>query len=70
VKEKMMFGIGIALIAVGVLYLVKPNIFQRWFWKRTAISQRLLTPEQNKIYMRVLGGLFVIIGIVLLAAPK
>ena len=52
------------LIAAGVLYLIKPDIFQRWFWKRTAISQRLLTPEQNKVYMRILGVVFIVVGIV------
>jgi uncharacterized membrane protein YidH (DUF202 family) len=54
------------LIGVGVLYLIKPDIFQRWFWKRTAISQQIMTPEQNKVYMRVLGAVFVVVGIVLL----
>ncbi len=52
------------LIAAGVLYLIKPNIFQRWFWKRTALSQRMLTPEQNKVYMRILGVVFIVVGIV------
>jgi uncharacterized protein YjeT (DUF2065 family) len=57
---------GIVLIAFGTLYLIKPDIFQRWFWKRTAISQRLLTPEKNKVYMRILGSVFIVVGIVLL----
>lgn len=56
---------GVILIVFGVLYVIKPDIFQRWFWKKTAISQRLLTPEQNMIYMRVLGVLLVILGIAL-----
>ena len=55
-----------ALIACGILYQIKPDIFQRWFWKRTAISQRILTPEQNKIYMRILGAVFIVAGVVLL----
>ena len=59
---------GIVLIVCGVIYLIKPNIFQRWFWKRTAISQRIMTPEQNRIYMRVLGAVFVIVGLILLLA--
>ncbi|HEV2383271.1 MAG TPA: hypothetical protein VG206_26185 [Terriglobia bacterium] len=58
---------GIVLVAFGILYLVKPDIFQRWFWRRTAISQRLLTPEKNKVYMRILGGVFIVAGVVLLA---
>ena len=56
---------GIALILCGVLYLIEPDIFRRWFWKRTAISQQLLTPEQNRVYMRVLGGALVVAGVVM-----
>jgi uncharacterized protein YjeT (DUF2065 family) len=56
----------VILIIFGVIYLIKPDIFQRWFWKRTAISQRMLTPEQNKVYMRVLGAAFIVMGVVLL----
>lgn len=55
----------VAMIAFGVLYLIKPDIYQRWFWKRTALSQRILTPDQNIIYMRVLGMVFIVIGILL-----
>ena len=58
--------IGIVLIAFGVLYLLKPDIFQRGLWKRTAISQQIMTPEKNKVYMRVLGSAFVVAGLVLL----
>lgn len=61
-----MFGVG--LIIVGAIYLAKPGLFQRWFWKRTAISQRLLSPEQNRVYMRILGGLFILIGIAMIAS--
>jgi uncharacterized protein YjeT (DUF2065 family) len=61
---------GFVLIVCGVLYLIKPDIFQRWFWKRTAISQRLLTPEQNKVYMRVLGVVLIVIGIVQLTVYR
>jgi len=58
------FGVG--LIVAGIIYLIKPDIFQRWWWKRTAISQKVMTPEQNKFYMRVLGLVFIIAGIVIL----
>ena len=55
--------LGIGFIVIGIVYLAKPDLFQRWFWKKTAISQRLLTPEQNKVYMRVLGGVLIGIGL-------
>ena len=59
---------GYVLIASGLIYLVKPDIFQRGIWKNTAISQRLLTPEQNKAYMRVLGCVLIAAGLALAAA--
>jgi uncharacterized protein YjeT (DUF2065 family) len=62
----MPYVFSLILIIFGIIYLVKPDIFQRWFWKQTAISQQLMTPEQNKVYMRVLGGVFIVVGIVLL----
>jgi uncharacterized protein YjeT (DUF2065 family) len=52
-------------ILFGVIYLLKPDLFQRWIWKESAISQRLLGPEKNKIYMRLLGMLFIVAGIIL-----
>ena len=61
-----MIVLGSALIGCGCVYLIKPDVFQRWFWKRTAISQRLLTPEQNKTYMRILGCVLIVAGVVLL----
>ena len=56
---------GIVLIAFGVIYQVKPNLFKRWFWKRTSIAQRLLSPEAYIKYMKGLGWLYIIGGIVL-----
>jgi hypothetical protein len=58
--------LGIILIGFGAIYLTKPDIFQRWFWKRTSISQQVMTPQQNQVYMRLLGAAFVLIGIVIL----
>jgi len=39
---------GWLLIAVGVLFIVKPNIFRRGIWKETDIAQRLLS--NTRIY--------------------
>ena len=50
----------ILLIAIGLVYLIKPDVFMRGFWKRTALSQQVLTPNQNKNYMRVLGVLLIV----------
>ncbi len=53
---------GILLIIIGVIYLVKPDIFRRGIWKRTAITQQVFSPKQYQIYMRILGGISIIIG--------
>ena len=65
-----MFFWGLLFIAAGITYLIKPDIFQRWIWRRTAISQRLLTPQQNKVYMRILGAVFIVVGIGLIATER
>ncbi len=62
------------LIGFGIVYLLKPDIYQQWPWlwpwKRRDLVQRLLTPEftpeRYKAFVRVLGGLFLVAGIVLL----
>jgi hypothetical protein len=56
---------GPVLVGVGLVYVTNPAIFQRGLWKRTAISQRLLTPEQNQVYMRVLGAILIVAGMAL-----
>jgi hypothetical protein len=56
----------LGLILVGMLYLAKPDIFRRGFWKRTSASQQMMTPDDNVIYMRLLGFICLIAGIFLL----
>jgi hypothetical protein len=57
---------GLVLTAVGVLYLIKPDIFRRGIWRRTDIAQRNLSPEGYLKYMRGVGVVHVIAGLVLL----
>ena len=61
-----MLRIGIILLVFGVLYIVKPNIYRRWFWKKTAVMQQKLSPAQYTRYMRIFGAVMAIAGIVLL----
>jgi hypothetical protein len=37
---------GVFLIAVGILYLRKPNLFRRGIWVKTGIAERNLSPEK------------------------
>jgi uncharacterized protein YjeT (DUF2065 family) len=57
--------LGIILIVFGIIYQVKPDLFKRWFWKRTSIAQRLLSPEAYTKYMKGLGWFYIIGGIIL-----
>jgi hypothetical protein len=56
-------GAGLILMAVGVLYLVKPNIYRRGIWNETSVAIRTLSPAQYVNYMRGLGVLFLLIGV-------
>ncbi len=61
-----MLRFGIILLCFGVLYVIKPNIFRRGIWKETSIMQRTLSPGHYALYMRLLGVVFIIAGVVLI----
>ena len=56
---------GVIFIVFGIIYIVYPNIFNRWVWKRTSIAQNIMSPATYKIYMRVLGTILVALGVYL-----
>jgi hypothetical protein len=53
----------VALIAVGLIYLAKPDVFRRWFWLKTSLAIRHLSEAGYRRYMRVLGCVFILAGI-------
>jgi hypothetical protein len=55
----------IILIVAGIIYIIKPDIFKRGIWKKTAITQQIFSPKNYNIYMRILGAVFIAIGIFL-----
>jgi uncharacterized protein YjeT (DUF2065 family) len=55
---------GIIFIAAGIIYLIKPNLFRVGIWKKTAVTQQIFTPRQYEIYMRILGGVFIVLGLI------
>jgi uncharacterized protein YjeT (DUF2065 family) len=61
---------GLILIVFGIIYIIKPTIYRRWFWKKTDVMQQKLSPENYNKYMRLLGVGFIAIGIVLLIIGK
>ena len=56
---------GVVFIIFGIIYLIKPDLFRRWFWKKTSIAQRLLSPEHYILYMKILGIIFILGGVIL-----
>lgn len=55
--------IGIALIAMGVLYLRKPIMYRRGIWMKTSIAIRLLSEENYRRYIQGIGILEIAIGV-------
>jgi uncharacterized protein YjeT (DUF2065 family) len=57
----------LGLILIGILYLVKPDIFRRALGKRPADSEQMRLPDRNYTFMRLLGSICIIAGVVLLS---
>lgn len=55
----------IALIVLGMIYFVRPNLFRRGIWLKTSVAVRTLSPKGYIRYMRGLGIMLMIVGIVL-----
>jgi uncharacterized protein YjeT (DUF2065 family) len=56
--------VGLFLILVGVIYLAKPTIFRRGIWLKTSIAVRTLSEESYIRYMRILGVVIIVAGLV------
>jgi hypothetical protein len=54
------------LIIFGIVYLVKPDLFYALLEMRKASVERKVMPPQNKAFMRALGVIFVVAGVVIL----
>ena len=53
------------LVVLGILYIAKPDIFQRGFWKSIDISRRLSSPEKHGEFAKRFGGILIVIGLIL-----
>jgi hypothetical protein len=60
-------AIGIALILIGALYVWKPTIFRRGLWMKTSIAIRALSETNYTRYMRGIGVVCIVAGIILIA---
>jgi uncharacterized protein YjeT (DUF2065 family) len=61
---------GLIFAIFGLLYLVKPDIYRRWFWKKTDVFQQIFSPANYILFMRISGAVILVVGIILLIAGK
>lgn len=57
---------GITLILLGSIYVWKPTIFRRGLWMKTSIAIRTLSETNYTLYMRGVGFVCIVVGIVLI----
>jgi hypothetical protein len=58
---------GFILIAFGILYLMKPDLFRKNIFMKDSNNEHNRTPEEHRKYMRKIATILIIIGSVLLA---
>lgn len=57
---------GLTLVLVGFIYFVQPDLFQRVLFPSRPVTQRVLTPEQNELFMRGVGTICFLLGAMLM----
>jgi uncharacterized protein YjeT (DUF2065 family) len=55
---------GLVLVVFGIAYLRWPSMFRRGVWLKTSIAIRSLSEDGYVTFMRVLGALSIVAGIV------
>jgi hypothetical protein len=58
---------GLILIAFGVLYLIKPNLFRTGIWQKTSVTAKTKTQEEYVNYMKIVAIVLIVAGLALLA---
>jgi uncharacterized protein YjeT (DUF2065 family) len=58
--------VGLLFVVIGVVYLAKPTLFRRGIWLKTSIAIRTLSEENYIRYMRIVGVLTILAGLVLI----
>jgi hypothetical protein len=59
---------GIILLVFGIVYLARPGIYSQGFWQSVIATQQQASPRNDQKFIRILGGVFVLAGLSLLAA--
>jgi uncharacterized protein YjeT (DUF2065 family) len=55
---------GLVLVVFGIAYLRWPTMFRRGIWLKTSVAIRFLSRDSYATYMRVVGVLLILAGIV------
>ncbi len=56
---------GLILIGFGLLYVRRPAIYRRGLWMKTSLAVRYLSEAQYRAYIKGIGYVFMLVGIVL-----
>ena len=57
--------VGALLVVWGILYIAKPDIFERGFWKSIDISRQFSSPEKHSGFVKRFGGILIVIGAII-----
>ena len=58
--------IGIILIIFGIIYIIKPDVFNSIIRRKIVFDPRRYSPKKYNIFLRALGVTLIVIGILLL----
>ncbi len=61
----ILVAIGVLLVVWGILYIVKPDLFERGFWRSIDISRQFSSPEKRSGFLKTFGTILIVIGAVL-----
>jgi hypothetical protein len=63
-----LMGAGVAMVVCGLIYGRYPNLFRRGLWMKTSIAIRTMTPDAYVRYIKRLGQIYIVTGVLLLGA--
>lgn len=65
-----MTRVGLIFAIFGIIYIIKPDIYRRWFWKKADVMQQRLSRENYIRYMRIFGVAIILIGLAMMFIGK
>lgn len=62
----ILFFSGVVLVFFGILYLRNQDMYRRGEWLKTSIAIRLLSKKNYRRYIKGLGIVFIVVGVLLI----